>query len=71
MTDADAQALLKTANRLYREGDHARARALLAVMSDVYPDDPKIWSALATVAHDNEEMTQFLAKAAAAHRGTA
>jgi hypothetical protein len=41
---------------------------LLEVLSDVYPDNPKVWSALATVAHDNDEMTHFLAKAAAAHR---
>ncbi|MFM2031796.1 MAG: hypothetical protein RLZZ297_561 [Chloroflexota bacterium] len=69
MPEPDAQALLKTANRLYREGDHARARVLLDALSDIFPDDPKIWSALATVAHDDDEMTQFLAKAAAAHRG--
>ena len=49
MPEPDAQALLKTANRLYREGDHARARVLLDALSDIFPDDPKIWSALATV----------------------
>ncbi len=68
MSDVEAQVLLKTVNRLYREGDHNRARALLEVMSAVYPDNPKVWSALATVAHDNDEMTHFLAKAADAHR---
>ena len=68
MSDVEAQALLKTVNRLYREGDHARARALLEVLSVVYPDNPKVWSALATVAHDNAEMTHFLAKASKAHR---
>ncbi len=68
MSDVEAQALLKTVNRLYREGDHARARALLEVLSVVYPDNPKVWSALATVAHDNDEMTHFLAKASKAHR---
>ncbi|NBU65392.1 MAG: hypothetical protein EBS29_12970 [Chloroflexia bacterium] len=62
-TNAECQALLRTANRLFRFEDHHRARALLEIMSDVYPDEPQVWAALATMARDDAEMTQFLARA--------
>jgi hypothetical protein len=66
--NAECQALLRTANRLFRFEDHHRARALLEIMSDVYPDEPQIWAALATMASDDAEMTQFLARASHANR---
>jgi hypothetical protein len=69
--NAECQALLRTANRLFRFEDHQRARALLEIMSDVYPDEPKIWAALATMASDDAEMTQFLARASHANRTNA
>lgn len=63
MADTECQALLKTANRLYRMGDARRARALLEIMSDVYPDNVQVWTSLATLASNDAEMTEFLARA--------
>lgn len=64
MADDTCQALLKTANRLYRMGDESRARALLEIISEVYPDNAQVWATLATVAHTDAEMTAYLARAA-------
>lgn len=64
MADNECQALLKTANRLYRMGDIARARTLLEIMSEVYPDNAHVWATLATLAHNDTEMTEYLARAA-------
>jgi hypothetical protein len=69
--NAECQALLRTANRLFRFDDLLRARALLEIMSDVYPDEPQVWAALATMANDDTEMTQFLARASHANRSSA
>ncbi len=66
--NVECQALLRTANRLFRFDDHHRARALLEIMSDVYPDEPQVWAALATMANDDTEMTTFLARASYANR---
>ena len=63
MADTECQALLKTANRLYRMGDARRARVLLEVMSDVYPENAQVWTTLATLADNDAEMTEFLARA--------
>ena len=68
MASTECQALLRTANRLFRDEDHQRARALLEIMSDVYPDEPQVWAALATMANDDTEMTTFLARASYANR---
>ena len=68
MASTECQALLRTANRLFRFDDHQRARALLEIMSDVYPDEPQVWAALATMANDDTEMTTFLARASYANR---
>ncbi len=64
MADPECQALLKTANRLYRMGDARRARILLEVMSDVYSENAQVWATLATLADNDVEMTEFLARAA-------
>ena len=71
MASTECQALLRTANRLFRFDDHQRARALLEIMSDVYPDEPQVWAALATMANDDTEMTTFLARASYANRRSA
>jgi hypothetical protein len=63
MASPECQALLRTANRLFRFEDLCRARALLEIMSDVYPDEPQVWAALATMATDDAEMTTFLSRA--------
>ena len=68
MASPECQALLRTANRLFRFEDLHRARALLEIMSDVYPDEPQVWAALATMATDDAEMTPFLARASHANR---
>ena len=68
MASPECQALLRTANRLFRFEDLHRARALLEIMSDVYPDEPQVWAALATMATDDAEMTTFLARASHANR---
>jgi hypothetical protein len=67
MASTECQSLLRTANRLFRFDDHQRARALLEIMSDVYPDEPQVWAALATMANDDAEMTTFLSRASHAH----
>lgn len=67
MASPECQALLRTANRLFRFDDLSRARALLEIMSDVYPDEPQVWAALATMARDDAEMTTFLSRASHAH----
>lgn len=67
MASPECQALLKTANRLFRFDDHQRARTLLEIMSDVYPNEPQVWAALATMATDDAEMTTFLSRASHAH----
>jgi hypothetical protein len=53
---------------LFRFEDLSRARALLEIMSDVYPDEPQVWAALATMANDDAEMTTFLSRASHANR---
>jgi hypothetical protein len=68
MASPECQALLRTANRLFRFEDLSRARALLEIMSDVYPDEPQVWAALATMANDDAEMTTFLSRASHANR---
>ena len=64
MADHECSALLRTANRLYRMGDARRARILLEIMSEVYPENAQVWATLATLAHNDAEKTEYLARAA-------
>lgn len=53
-----AAALLGTVARLRQSGDIARARALLRMLATQYPDDLRVWRALADVAeHEDERLT--------------
>ena len=64
MADSECTALLKTANRLYRMGDARRARILLEIMSEVYPENAHVWATLATLTNDDAQKTEYLARAA-------
>ena len=45
-------------------GDARRARILLEIMSEVYPENAQVWATLATLAHNDAEKTEYLARAA-------
>lgn len=68
MRNTECEALLKIANRLYQHGDYRRVRTLLEIMSEVYPHEVQVWTTLAMVVNNDNEKTEYLARASQLQR---